>query len=493
MKTKITNYFQTSLLNSLITNQFRHYQTWAPNQKIVEGSKRVSSGNMYIAFNTGVTGNTAPLHTTGKFQDGTVSWFHVMSISDEFSLGSTLHLTLGDPQVWANGNVREIEDFTDEEIVENISAYLRLSAGDMQLGTKRIEWKTGDVYDMWPSHSSYVISNHNVYRVIDNNLGKPSTEVPTGTSTHNFETTDGYIWKFIGTIDPLLDAKYGNDYAFPVYSTAVVGTDTWATKQVAQDGAISGYEIMKVFGNFLNKTLQLTIIPISGGTGASARADIDVATGVLKRVVSVDSGKDYRAGKTFVLIKDAAEPGTDGVVTCEVNGAGHVENIAISNIGKNYTHATLEIIGDGTGAKATAQIVSGYITNVEITNQGSGYTWASVIVVPGANAAIAKAIMQPTGGHGADLTKELPSNHLLVAKKITALDTPFVEWDREYGQVCFVSGVGNKDRISGDSHTDKTLDKADVGKTRILYSTNIVPIKLTKTDDSVIKLSLEIV
>lgn len=61
-----------------------------------------------------------------------------------------------------------------------------------------------------------------------------------------------------------------------------------------------------------------------------------------------------------------------------------VEAITVTNPGFNYTSTpTLEIVGDGTGAVAVANIVNGKLESVTVTNPGVGYTSAIVRIVGG--------------------------------------------------------------------------------------------------------------
>jgi hypothetical protein len=92
---------------------------------------------------------------------------------------------------------------------------------------------------------------------------------------------------------------------------------------------------------------------------------------------------------------------------------GTIENIQPINGGMNYTSATVSITGDGTGATATATIVSGIITNIVMTNVGSGYSYANVSITGNGTGATARAIMSPNGGHGKNAINELCASRIL--------------------------------------------------------------------------------
>jgi hypothetical protein len=61
-----------------------------------------------------------------------------------------------------------------------------------------------------------------------------------------------------------------------------------------------------------------------------------------------------------------------------------VESITILNGGFNYTSTpTIEIIGDGQGAKATATIINGKVARINVTNPGIGYTITTIRITGG--------------------------------------------------------------------------------------------------------------
>lgn len=73
-----------------------------------------------------------------------------------------------------------------------------------------------------------------------------------------------------------------------------------------------------------------------------------------------------------------------------------VETITVITPGSNYTTTpTVEIVGDGRGAKGVAIIVNGKLNSVKVTNPGIGYTTAAVrIVGGGGSGASAEAVLE---------------------------------------------------------------------------------------------------
>lgn len=61
-----------------------------------------------------------------------------------------------------------------------------------------------------------------------------------------------------------------------------------------------------------------------------------------------------------------------------------VESINVITPGSNYTSTpTIEIVGDGRGAKASAIIINGKLNSIVVTNPGVGYTTAAIRIIGG--------------------------------------------------------------------------------------------------------------
>ena len=117
--------------------------------------------------------------------------------------------------------------------------------------------------------------------------------------------------------------------------------------------------------------------------------------------------------------------------------SGQLKSIVIKNRGSSLgipkTFRDVNIIGDGSGAKAT--IVVGQDNSVEdivISSGGSGYTYAIVdYKSAGINGDVNPefdVIIPPVGGHGFDIYKELGAKNVLIYSRIETdnLDPDFI-------------------------------------------------------------------
>jgi hypothetical protein len=151
-----------------------------------------------------------------------------------------------------------------------------------------------------------------------------------------------------------------------------------------------------------------------------------------------------------------------------------LESVIISNGGFNYTTTpTIEIVGDGEGATATATIINGKLARVTVNSPGVGYTTATIRIVGG-------------GGNSASAIAVLEGRYGQIRISYYKID----EVTSEYTKI-----VLNKNRNSGVSGTiDYVLGKItinDFGPTAInndfgditVYmrpSSNIIESKLNK-------------
>lgn len=124
-------------------------------------------------------------------------------------------------------------DGIDATFFRNALFGQRISAADIAIMAKRNNWTINTVYDQYDNSNSNLVANsnyyvitddRNVYKCISNNKGANSTQKPTSTIVEsNFQTQDGYVWKYLFTVSSANNAKfsYNNNY-FPVEPNASV-------------------------------------------------------------------------------------------------------------------------------------------------------------------------------------------------------------------------------------------------------------------------------
>jgi hypothetical protein len=108
-----------------------------------------------------------------------------------------------------------------------------------------------------------------------------------------------------------------------------------------------------------------TNVPLAGGTGSGATADLTVSGGVITVATINAGGSGYTNGDTLTLT--STTPGVPGSIQ---GGAIGAAGTAYTN--GTYTNVTLTG-STGSGAKATIVVAGGVVTTVTITTVGSGY------------------------------------------------------------------------------------------------------------------------
>jgi hypothetical protein len=118
-----------------------------------------------------------------------------------------------------------------------------------------------------------------------------------------------------------------------------------------------------------------------------------------------------------------------------------IKKVYIQNSGANYANGLgqeLNILGDGTGAKVSVDVVSGRITNTVVSSGGKDYSYGMVDLGSlnsnaAGNYATLVPIIPPSRGHGYDIYKELGTDKVLIyarfddSTKDFPIDTKFAQ------------------------------------------------------------------
>lgn len=166
------------------------------------------------------------------------------------------------------------------------------------------------------------------------------------------------------------------------------------------DNTISGISTSSNI-SFSGSTITQSIKMI--GIGQTASAITSLAYGGVTSITVTNRGGGYTTTPTIGI--SSAPPGgitaqavpvmISGIVVCNENvnpASKSVQAINITNPGLGYTTTpSVKIIGDGSGATATATIGNGIVGIITVTNPGSGYTGSPTITFSGISSTPAQA------------------------------------------------------------------------------------------------------
>ena len=316
---------------------------------------------------------------TNKFRLHNAEQFY-----ESFSEASTsYYLFVGRPQPWTattpygggtdTAPPTPLDNVDDEYMYfRDMLAAKRIATTDIQYAIPRHNWTTGTVYDyyrgdygsQWSSTTSdivktvnaginlwasttlfYVLTDeNNIYKCMSNNSGAASTVKPTGTSNAEYQTGDGYWWKYMYTLTTAQITDFLTADFMPVTTNSTVSSN-------AEDGAIRQYKVMRGGAGYTPGSFAASV----GGDGVlrggvQATADITVGSGGDVTACVVDAaGSKYTFG-TITMPAGAGSPSQDAIITPIIGPpAGHGYN-AVDELGGFYIMTNTTISGtEGSG------------------------------------------------------------------------------------------------------------------------------------------------
>lgn len=304
-----------------------------------------------------------------------------------------------------------------------------IEASDVAFMIPRYNWVSNTVYSAYEQNDPdlynknfYVINDNNeVYKCIENNYGAPSTIKPSLTATTGvFSTSDGYIWKYMYTIDSNSNLKFSSNSYIPVLTNSAV-----------QNSAISGsidYITITDGGNnyqayttgFLQGIVNTTILQIGNNassinnryTGSSIYLKTGFGAGQLREIASYDGLNKLvtvnNPFNNFMVVNFANTNGViannyvlfqnyenlyylyqkgffsigDTIIQSDTQASGTVltANSTVIRVVKSTTNSfnqTLPVyntVQSHVLKSGNVNITTGIVSTVLVTNPGSGYS-----------------------------------------------------------------------------------------------------------------------
>jgi len=352
----------------------------------------------------------------------------------------------------ADRNMIALKSITGTDVINLIPRYNWVS------GTRYSAWDDNDptIFDRGNDNPFYVLTDSfTVYKCLYAPYG-PTGALITSTvkPTHNpttpggvltgdpVEYADGYIWKYMYKVSATEAAKFLTNNYIPIKtivggSTIVLtGSGTVPSVNDTIVGATSGAtaKVFSVNSNTLivynvrgTFTVTEAIVGAGGKTISSITLNNATTVGEFGTIDTDDTARlEFQNAATSTIkgkiYSIAIDPDDPTATTLSYGGSG-------------YTSApTVTILGDGSGAQATATVSGGKVVRIVVTNPGSNYNVAYVTLSGGNGAGcVARAVLSPKNGHGSDPAAELGGYYIGIAATLTgeegagdfAVDTQF--------------------------------------------------------------------
>jgi hypothetical protein len=239
---------------------------------------------------------------------------------------NSLYLFISKPTHWADDNYPDTPTDSvlfEQKVRDEMITLRKISPTEVTQSIFRIDWTSGKFYDMYRDDydgvklngvdldtgvavtknglinaNYYVMTDeYNVYKCISNNNRAASTFKPTGTSTSIFSTSDGYVWKFMYSINSADALRFVSTNFIPVQSVSTNpgASSSYYNQYLVQSSAISGrLDVIEIksAGNGYNPNTSLPVAIIGDGTGATATAVTD-NNGQISSVTITNGGSGY--------------------------------------------------------------------------------------------------------------------------------------------------------------------------------------------------------
>lgn len=312
-------------------------------------------------------------------------------------------------------------------------------------------WTTNSFYERYDNTSNTLAVNNNfyvvtepdivggdykVYKCIDNNNGlSNSTIKPSLVQTTSFETSDGYVWRYIYSITNTNYTKFSTDGHVPVYPNTTVQSS-------AENNA--GVEVIKIVNggssypstngvvqslNSVNRTIQLetTAEPLTGYyTNCAAYIYNEGSpTGQLVKIINYTYNSVN--GERIVTLDNTVNFST---ITSDSTFYDIAPYINVQTDGSTNTVARCTV--DTTSNSNT-------INDVIVLEKGNFVSWANVNVETSVTSLGSGAILQPIinspGGHGSNPYNELNVKGFGVSVTFSGNETGSIITDCLYNKI----------------------------------------------------------
>ena len=313
------------------------------------------------------------------------------------------------------------------DVHKNLICGKKLDSTNVSPVVRRIVWQSGKIYDQYDHTDAnlyyknfFVINTYGrVYKCLFNNYGAASTVMPDGNMTlGDFDTSDGYKWKYIYTVSSAMQVNFASQQLIPVSTDSNV-----SDKSV--DGAIhtcfvsnkgSGY----VSSNgIIESVLSSNVFKISNTTSSS-------------NVGIYNNSTFYVNNGLTTLSRSVIDKYTTNTSGRYVFTKTFVTELA----GSNYTISPqVKFTGDGSDVFAISIVdpVNGGINKINVINKGSNYRYCTSEIIANTlygTGATSYPVISPKGGHGANNMYELGAKIIAVSLSTnqTVDGSKFLPW-----------------------------------------------------------------
>lgn len=278
---------------------------------------------------------------------------------------SNVYLTFGKTSAWpteSSPTQANTSVLSSNDVWRNMMGAKRVYGNNIRHAIPRVNWTSGTVYDTYDDHMDslqmtsrtrkfYVMtSEYHIFKCLSNNNGAPSTVVPNilVTTTH-FQTSDGYVWKYMYTLDAEEKLRFLTPNFIPVKTLSESdNSQQWNVQDNAIDGAI---HVIKVTNAGSNYTANDVVVNIVGdGLYANAYAIVNTTSNTVQSIVIDNLGYGY----TYASVELLSSLGAGATAEPSISPPGGHGSDPVAELGGSYLVFNIRLKDSENGILSTS-------------------------------------------------------------------------------------------------------------------------------------------
>ena len=324
----------------------------------------------------------------------------------------------------------------------------RITAEDVKYMIPRKNWTYGTVYTEYKDYDTtlntkdYYVnvdenSYHHVYKCLYNNFDAASIDEPrfndTSAEDEYYSTSDGYVWKYMYSIDkPTFDKFATKDY-IPVIPNA----------NVAANAAAGAIDVIHVedggqrYDNFYYGRFNSDDIRIGGDAtlyniGKTASSVNGFYVDCLLTITEGAGKGQFKRVTDYKAVSTSKQITVNSQFTVSPDVTSVYEITPLINVFGNGTQSI-----NCTARAIVNSAASNTIHSIEILERGLGYLSATANVAASANVGVTNAaslsvVIPPHGGHGYDVARELNATAIGISVELANSISGLLSTENDY-------------------------------------------------------------
>lgn len=260
---------------------------------------------------------------------------------------SNVYLTFGKSSSWpSESSPTQANASVDvyNQVWNNMIGAKRVTGNNIRHAVPRFNWTSGSRYSQYDNqidssdffnanNKFYVLTtDFNVYKCLSNNSNSTSTVMPSATiTTTHFQTSDGYIWKYMYSLSAEDKLRFLTPNFMPVKTLLENDNSTqWVVQENAIDGAIHTINVTNPGSGYTANDVTVTIT--GDGRDANAFAIINTTSNTVQSIVVDNLGYGY----TYATVSLTSALGVSATARAVISPIGGHGSDPLTELGGSY-------------------------------------------------------------------------------------------------------------------------------------------------------------